>query len=46
MLSLAFSETETKNIDFPFPSFSITQVIENGSLSLCRAGTPDFQEVS
>ena len=24
MPSLAFLETETKNIDFPFPSFSIT----------------------
>ena len=42
MPSLAFLETETKNIDFPFPSFSITYVIENGSISLCCVGTSNF----
>ena len=42
MPSLALLETETKNVDFLFPSFSITYVIENGSLSLCCTGSPDF----
>ena len=28
--------------DFPFPSFSITYVIKNGSISLCCTGTSNF----
>ena len=28
--------------DFPFPSFSITYVIKNGSMSLCCTGTSNF----
>ena len=38
MPSLAFLETETKNIDFPFPLFSITYVIKNGSISIMLRG--------
>ena len=42
MPSVAFLETETEKCDFPFPSFSITYVIKNGSISLCCTGTSNF----
>ena len=43
MPSKAFLETETEKCDFPFPSFSITYVIKNGSTSLCYTGASDFR---
>lgn len=39
---VAFSETETEKCDFPFPSFSITDVIKNGGTALCRKDASDF----
>ena len=43
MPSVAFLETETEKCDFPFPSFSITDVIKNGSISLCCTGTSTLE---
>ncbi len=38
MPSVAFLETEMKKYDFSFPSFSITYVLKNGSISIMLHG--------
>ena len=39
----ASAETDTEKCDVPFPSFSITYVLENGSISLCCTGASTLE---